>query len=75
MEEYNIMIIEYLLAGVLTGFFMVSIFNPPKRTVPTVPTPGDNGLFYTKTGCVRVRTDEVPCSGSAVSLNVLVNAK
>jgi hypothetical protein len=72
--RYNIMeIIPCLFAGVLTGFFVVSIFKPPKRMVNTVPTPGDSGSFYTKSGCVRIKAEPVHCSGSAVSLNVLVN--
>jgi len=62
-------------AGVITGFFIVSIFRPPMRKVPAIPTPGNRDTFYTKSGCVRVSSEEVPCSGSAVSLNVLVNAR
>ena len=61
------------IAGILTGFFVVSIFKPVPRQVPVVPTPGNSDSFITKTGCVRVKTEEVECSGSAVSLNVLVN--
>lgn len=61
-----------LFAGVLTGFFVVAVFKPPKRHIPTVPTPGDSDSFYTKAGCVRVVSEVVPCSASAVSLNVLV---
>ena len=77
MEEtlnYNIMdFIPCLFAGILTGFFVVSIFKPPTRQVPTIPTPGDSGSFTTKSGCVKIKAEPVPCSSSAVSLNVLVN--
>jgi hypothetical protein len=77
MEEslkYNIMdAIPCLFAGVLTGFFVVSIFKPPNRKIPAIPTPGDSESFYTKSGCVRIQAEPVTCSGSAVSLNVLVN--
>uniref|UniRef100_A0A6C0B2Q7 Uncharacterized protein n=1 Tax=viral metagenome TaxID=1070528 RepID=A0A6C0B2Q7_9ZZZZ len=62
-----------LFAGVLTGFFVVSIFKPPKRQIATIPTPGDSGSYTTKSGCVRIKAEPVPCSSSAVSLNVLVN--
>ena len=63
------------IAGVVSGFFVVSVFKPPQRDVPAVPTPNDSGLFKTQTGCVRIRADPTPCSDSAVSLNVLVNAR
>jgi hypothetical protein len=66
-------VIPCLFAGVLTGFFVVSIFKPPKRQVQAIPTPGDSGAFTTKTGCVKIKAEPVPCSSSAVSLNVLVN--
>ena len=79
MEEslkYNIMdVVTCLFAGVLTGFFVVSIFKPPKRQIPTVPTPGDSDSFFTQSGCVKIKAEPVPCSGSAVSLNVLVGKK
>ena len=60
------------LAGVLTGFFVVSIFKPPKRLIPTIPTPNDSGSFVTKAGCVKIKSEPVPCSPSSVSLNVLI---
>jgi hypothetical protein len=62
------------MSGVFVGFFVVSIFTPPMRQVSAVPTPGDAGVFKTKTGCVRIKAEPVSCSGAAVSLNVLVNA-
>jgi hypothetical protein len=64
---------ESLIAGVLTGFFVVSIFKPTKRQIPAVPVPGDRDSFVTTTGCVRFKAEEVPCSSSAVSLNVLAH--
>jgi hypothetical protein len=57
--------------GILTGLVIVCLFDPAKRMVPTVPTPQDNDLFHTKTGCVKISADVVPCSSSAVSLNVI----
>lgn len=72
--KHNIMdVIPCLFAGILTGFFIVSIFKPPKRMINAIPTPGDSESFYTKSGCVRIKAEPVACSGSAVSLNVLVN--
>jgi hypothetical protein len=66
-------ILTCFIAGILTGFFVISIFKPVPRQIPAVPTPGDLDSFVTKTGCVRIKSEEVQCSGSAVSLNVLVN--
>jgi hypothetical protein len=66
-------VIPCLFAGVLTGFFVVSVFKPPKRQIATIPTPGDAGSFTTKSGCIKIKAEPVPCSSSAVSLNVLVN--
>jgi hypothetical protein len=65
-------ILVFFIAGILSGFFVVSVFKPPKRQVATVPTPGDSESYYTKSGCVRIKAEPVACSGSAVSLNVLV---
>jgi len=65
-------VLPCLLAGILSGFFIVSIFRPPKRQVPSIPTPGSTDTFYTKTGCVRIASEEVSCTPAAVSLNVLV---
>jgi len=62
-----------LLAGIFTGFFVVSVFKPPKRMITAVPTPEDSESYFTKTGCVRIKAEPIECSGSAVSLNVLVN--
>jgi len=41
--------------------------------IAAVPTPEDSESYFTKTGCVRIKAEPVACSGSAVSLNVLVN--
>jgi len=64
--------VEYLFAGLISGFLIVSIFVPPKRLVNAVPTPDDKEVFRTSTGCVRIMSEPVPCSDRAVSLNVLV---
>jgi hypothetical protein len=62
-----------LIAGIISGFFMVTIFKPPIRQKAAIPIPGEPEVFKTKTGCVRVRAEQVSCSNAAVSLNVLVN--
>jgi len=62
-----------LIAGLVSGFFVVAIFKPPRREVKTVPTPNDPGIFKTQAGCVRIKAEPVQCSDAAVSLNVLVN--
>jgi len=64
--------LPFLFMGVLTGLFIVCVFDPAKRMIQTVPTPQDTDVFHTKSGCVRIKADAVPCSKSAVSLNVLV---
>jgi len=61
----------WIFAGAITGLLIVSIFKPPKRQIPIVPTPDDTGLYHTKTGCINIQADEVGCSPNAVSLNIL----
>ena len=63
--------LPYLFAGVLCGLLIVCIFNPVKRSIPSLPMPQDSSTFKTKTGCVKIKADVIPCSGSAVSLNVI----
>lgn len=63
--------LPYLFIGAITGLFIVAIFDPPKRQIPGVPTPNDTGIFHTKTGCILIKSTEVPCSSDAVSLNVI----
>jgi hypothetical protein len=62
----------WAFAGVIVGLLIVAVFEPPKRQVPAVPTPGDNGLYHTKAGCVKIQASEVECAGNSVSLNTLV---
>ena len=63
--------VPWLFAGFIVGLVIVSVFNPPVRQVPSVPTPNDNGVFHTKTGCIHVQASEVQCTPNAVSLNIL----
>lgn len=61
----------WVFVGFLTGLLITSVFNPPARKLPSVPTPGDKGSIDTGTGCVKFKTEEVPCDGKEVSLNVI----
>jgi len=63
--------LPWIFAGAVTGLIIVSVFNPPHRQIPTVPTPSDLGVFHTKTGCINIQASEVGCSPDAVSLNIL----
>lgn len=55
----------------LVGFLIISVFAPPFRKDLDVPTPGTKDMFHTSHGCVRFRTQSVPCTDSATSLNLL----
>jgi hypothetical protein len=61
------------VAGLVSGFFVVSIFKPPVHEVKAIPTPNDPSIFKTQAGCVRIKAEPTQCSDAAVSLNVLVN--
>lgn len=62
----------WVFAGVIIGLVIVAVFEPPKRQVPVVPTPGDNDLYHTKSGCVKIQASEIECTSDSVSLNTLV---
>jgi hypothetical protein len=64
--------LPHLFGGIITGLLIVCVFDPPKRQVPAVPTPNDTDLYHTKAGCVTIKTEAIPCSSKAVSLNVLI---
>ena len=63
--------LPYLFMGALVGLLIVCVFEPPKREIAAVPTPNDTDVYHTKTGCITIKADSIPCSSSAVSLNVL----
>ena len=63
--------LQWLFAGVLVGLIIVSVFDPPIRQIPAIPLPNDHSIYKTKTGCVTIKSSEVPCSADAVSLNVI----
>jgi hypothetical protein len=49
------------------------IIIPPTRKEVAVPTPHDNDIFHTETGCVRTNAIEVPCGAEADSFNLLAS--
>ena len=65
----------WLFVGVLVGLLMVSVFIPPVRESQDVPTPDKSSVFFTKTGCVKFKTTEVPCSGDSKSLNFIASTQ
>ena len=67
--------LPWLVAGVLTGLVIGTVFVPPTRKTPAVPRPGDPEVFHTDTGCVRFEATEVPCTAEPDSLNLLAAQK
>ena len=57
--------------GFIVGLLITSVFTPPLRNDPKIPTPNGNEILHTKTGCVRFKATEVPCDGKATSLNII----
>lgn len=67
--------ILWLFAGVIVGLLMVSVFIPPVRESQGVPTPDKSTAFFTKSGCVKFKATEVPCSGDSKSLNFIASSQ
>jgi hypothetical protein len=65
--------LEWIFIGVVTGLLMVSVFIPPSRKEPRVPTPNTKQVYKTSSGCVKFKTHEVPCSQEAMSLNLVAS--
>jgi hypothetical protein len=63
----------WAFAGFLAGLLITSVFNPAERKEPAVPTPHDDSVHQTGTGCVKFKTEEVSCDGSESSLNVIAS--
>jgi hypothetical protein len=59
--------------GVIAGLLLVSVFAPPPRKDPRVPTPNTKEIYKTPSGCVKFKTHEVPCSREAMSLNLVAS--
>jgi hypothetical protein len=67
--------IAYGFIGIIVGLFMVSIFIPVVHSEPELPVPGPPQIFHTKSGCVKITSEEVSCSSEAISLNLINNGK
>lgn len=65
--------ITWLFIGILVGLLVVSVFIPPNRKVPSLPTPHCTDVFHTENGCVKFKTREVECTPSATSLNFVAS--
>jgi hypothetical protein len=60
--------VEWMFIGAIVGLLVVSVFRPPPRKLPALPTPDDNEPFMTKTGCVKFKSMETECTPTATSL-------
>jgi len=67
--------IPYAFMGIILGLFMVSIFIPITHTEPELPVPGPPQIFHTKSGCIKIISEEVSCSSEAISLNLINDRK
>jgi hypothetical protein len=65
--------LTWIVAGVIVGMLIACIIIPPTRKEVAVPTPHDNDIFHTDTGCVRTNAIEVPCGVESDSLNLLAS--
>lgn len=63
----------WLFIGAVVGLLMASVFTPPARNVPSLPTPDNEQPFRTESGCVKMIAEEVECMPSATSLNFLAS--
>jgi len=65
--------LRWLVAGLIVGMLMSTVFVPPTRKLKSVPAPNDSSVYHTETGCVRFVSEEVPCVEGADSLNPLAS--
>lgn len=65
--------LRWIVAGLIVGLLIATVMVPPTRKMPAVPAPHDDSTFYTSTGCVRLDTQEVPCTAEPDSLNLLAS--
>jgi len=65
--------IFWLFVGFLTGLTISAVFIPPIRDVLQVPTPDNDNLLHTGSGCVKFITTEVPCEKDSTSLNFIAS--
>lgn len=60
--------LEWMFVGALVGLLIVSVFRPPPRKIPTLPTPDNIEPFFTTNGCVKFKAKEEECTPTATSL-------
>lgn len=65
--------LRWIVVGVILGLLLSTIVIPPARKTKSVPSPNDNGIYHTDTGCVRFTATEVPCVAEPDSLNLLAS--
>ena len=65
--------LRWLVAGLVSGLLIATVLVPPTRKKLSVPSPADNSIYHTDTGCVRFTAVEVPCSAETDSLNLLAS--
>jgi hypothetical protein len=65
--------LRWIAVGIVTGMLLSTVFIPPTRKTKTVPSPHDNSVYHTDTGCVRFTAVEVPCVAEPDSLNLLAS--
>jgi hypothetical protein len=65
--------LPWIVVGIVTGLLLSTVVIPPTRKTKAVPSPHDNGIYHTDTGCVRFSAAEVPCPAEADSLNLLAS--
>lgn len=65
--------ISWIFIGVLTGLLVVAVFIPPARKDMHLPTPEDKDTYFTGSGCVKFKAEEVPCTKDATSLNLIAS--
>jgi|LakMenEpi03Aug12_release.lakeMendotaPanAssembly.Ray.scaffolds.fasta_scaffold1728620_2 hypothetical protein len=63
----------WLFIGAVVGMLLVSVFTPPNRNIPTLPTPDNDNVFKTPNGCVKFIANEVECNSTATSLNFIAS--
>jgi hypothetical protein len=59
---------EWMFIGILVGMLVTSVFRPPPRKIPGLPTPDDSEPFTTTRGCVKFTSSETECTPTATSL-------
>ena len=65
--------LRWIVAGLILGLLISTVTIPPTRKIKSVPQPYDSDVYHTQTGCVRFRSEEVPCVEGADSLNLLAS--